>query len=427
MNSSRHLLALVAALGGLLLFPTHGFPARPAIRSRYGSLPALRRYQSPPSSSSENQDQRLQWPKELHPQLTIALKDQLQISSPNSIQADALQSAFQREDLVVIGQTGSGKTMAFLLPMLNLLQQQEGFARCLVLAPNDLLVQQHIHVAQQLDPQGFHQIEFQTPETFLANSETSPDFYDMVAFDEVDAMLYGGDDDEELTSQGSRLLQKLQSSIGTTPKQQQWILTTAYLSPAHERALLNQEFPTATVVRDTTQGEQGWMVPTLRQVYKYFSTNKALMLQRVLENGQKDSFLVEGSTIVFCGGVEMAQEVFDAVALTIDTKTMLLLHDELDAVDRTQVLEQLRRLGGEATTTLVCTDLAARGLDIDNVRHVILYDVPADLSAFVHQAGRTARRGKQGLLTCLVKTQSSEMGRYTKLHTLKDATKLSFG
>ena len=390
--------------------------------SRPQSRTRARLYQTQPTASSDTTAEILVWPKELSRSLKDALNDQLAIHAPNVIQAEAIESAFQGDDVVVIGQTGSGKTMAFLLPILQVLQQDEK-ARCLVLAPNDLLVQQHIHVAQKLDPHHSNRIIFQTPETFLAESEFSTsdvNYYDLVALDEVDAILYGGDDDSEMTSKGLQIVNRLQDA---TPKQ--GILTTAYLSPAHEKSLLDRDFPNVTVVRDSTQGQQGWMVPTLRQVYKYFSTNKALMLQRVLENSQNDSFLKEGSTIAFCGSTETAQEVFDSIPESLHS-TKLLLHDGMTVMDRRHVLGQLQNVAPQTTITLVCTDLAARGLDIENVRHVILYDVPADLSAFVHQAGRTARRGKQGLLTCLVKTQSSEMGRYTKLHTLKDATKLSF-
>ena len=54
-----------------------------------------------------------------------------------------------------------------------------------------------------------------------------------------------------------------------------------------------------------------------------------------------------------------------------------------------------------ATQLLVCTDLAARGLDFPHVRHVVMYDMPKDVTAFIHRAGRTARRGERGLLSCL--------------------------
>ena len=53
------------------------------------------------------------------------------------------------------------------------------------------------------------------------------------------------------------------------------------------------------------------------------------------------------------------------------------------------------------TQLLVCTDLAARGLDFPHVRHVVMYDMPKDVTAFIHRAGRTARRGERGLLSCL--------------------------
>ena len=53
------------------------------------------------------------------------------------------------------------------------------------------------------------------------------------------------------------------------------------------------------------------------------------------------------------------------------------------------------------TQLLVCTDLAARGLDFPHVRHVVMYDMPKDMTSFIHRAGRTARRGEWGLLSCL--------------------------
>ena len=55
-----------------------------------------------------------------------------------------------------------------------------------------------------------------------------------------------------------------------------------------------------------------------------------------------------------------------------------------------------------ATRVLLCTDVAARGLDFPDVRHVIMYDFPKDAPTFIHRAGRTARRGAGGLLTCFV-------------------------
>jgi superfamily II DNA/RNA helicase len=67
----------------------------------------------------------------------------------------------------------------------------------------------------------------------------------------------------------------------------------------------------------------------------------------------------------------------------------------------------------------------ARGLDFPTLRHVILYDVPRDVASFVHCAGRTARRGQSGVVTCLVRN-ARDIGRYKNLHALQDAPKLRF-
>ena len=64
-----------------------------------------------------------------------------------------------------------------------------------------------------------------------------------------------------------------------------------------------------------------------------------------------------------------------------------------------------------ATQLLVCTDLAARGLDFPHVRHVVMYDMPKDVTAFIHRAGRTARRGEWGLLSCLVTPHEWDLHR----------------
>jgi superfamily II DNA/RNA helicase len=87
---------------------------------------------------------------------------------------------------------------------------------------------------------------------------------------------------------------------------------------------------------------------------------------------------------------------------------------------------QLRHDNADSTIVLVCTDVAARGLDIPNIRHVILHTVPTTVSAFIHQVGRTARKGQDGLLTCLVNTASGDAQKYTHLHALKAASELSF-
>mmetsp|Transcript_29852 Transcript_29852/g.95505 ORF Transcript_29852/g.95505 Transcript_29852/m.95505 type:complete len:114 (-) Transcript_29852:87-428(-) len=87
--------------------------------------------------------------------------------------------------------------------------------------------------------------------------------------------------------------------------------------------------------------------------------------------------------------------------------------------------EAVARFASGEARALVCTAAAARGLDFPRVRHVLLFDMPKDVAGFVHSAGRTARRGKEGLVTCLVES-GAEVGRFRQLHALLPARALEF-
>ena len=156
----------------------------------------------------------------------------------------------------------------------------------------------------------------------------------------------------------------------------------------------------------------------------------------------QDKWLRNGSTMIFCRDVASATAVYDRLRKMIQqgqTKCwdgLHLWHEELDSQNIQTILGDLRQqhMGSSSTTItkqtdpvrmIVCTDLAARGLDVPNIRHVILYDVPTTVSSFVHQVGRTARKGQNGVLTSLVHTANGgDAQKYTHLHALKGASDL---
>lgn len=353
--------------------------------------------------------------------LTLALQDRLNVVAPNSIQAEALPLALEGKDVVIVAQTGSGKTLTFLLPILQKMRGADAHnpdprePRALVLAPTDLLLGQHKYVAEKILT-GSSGILFSTPANLLkllAANEISLDHVETIAIDEVDAVLY---EDDKATSTGL---------LDVLPQEAQYILTTAFLTPEREKALLRKDFPDAELIQEKNSGygRMGVLVPTLRQTYKYFSGDKEEKLVSVIQS--TDEWLSQGSTIVFCGSVESAEQIRGRIASTLET-TVDVLHENLPQETHNSLIAGLRKKEENDQVILVCTDLAARGLDVPNIRHVILYDVPTDMTSFIHQVGRTARRGQQGLVTCLVKTGSADYRRFSHLHSLKDATKLEF-
>lgn len=398
-------------------------------------------------------------------ELQIALGEHLNVWNPNSIQAEALPFALEGRNVTVVAQTGSGKTLTFLLPILQSVlnridgsesHTQEGSSTftmttaasapgsatpiAVILTPTEWLAEQHQHVAEQLLPssQMLDMVLFTTPSRFLESIDSnkiSLEFLKTVAIDEFDAILYGTTKDNaamaSLTDLASNLLDRI-------PKNDiQFLLTTAYVSEPQESSLVQRDFVGTAYIREQGRGRTGVLVPTLRQCFKYFSGNKEDKLLDVIQQMGDDDWLSQGSTILFCGSVTSAEQLRRRVETDLGIHATLL-HDDLTPDSRTAILSQLRAKytvpdkngntdsSSSAREFIICTDIAARGLDVPNVRHVILFDVPTDISGFIHQAGRTARRGQQGLITCLVKTGSADYARYSHLHALKDASKLDF-
>ena len=347
----------------------------------------------------------------LHPELRSNL-DAMEIHMPNSIQARAIPLGLAGRDVLVCAQTGSGKTLTFLLPILQRLLQDGGLG--VVLAPTDQLVQQVAAVAQSLvrglpirlgwplgtDPQ----LLVETPAAVVQQGDLSE--CTMVAVDEADLLLcsFG---DEALRAQREAI-----EELMATRQNSQLLLAMAHLTEAREAELLNR-FPHIQQV-----GHIGTLVPTLRQCFHYFKgqeEDRQRKLKWILAEAEKEEPDEQGATLIFCAATKVS-ELQDFLRSWWSASSLT----EPGAVDRFR--------SGEIQL-LLATDVSARGLDFPQLRHVILYDVPTDATAFVHMAGRTARSGRTGLVTCIVEAGNAAQSRFDgkAIHGLKDGPQLSFG
>ena len=414
----------------------------------------------------------------VHSKIAEALRTRLDIISPNQIQAEALKVAIARQTLLCVAQTGSGKTLVALLPILERLaaSQSSGASRsdsalapdALMIAPAAVLAAQHIAIARTIadglptpptiasacqaprpcDSNGL--LVISTPSQVLRRiTDGTLDLSrtHTVAIDEVDAVLCSSSPyDDSLSAEGAALLATIDahtssaaSSTTHPPSLIQYLLTTAVLTLAHERALLNA-FSVHGVqhVRQLAAGGggAGALVPSLRQRFHYVARSKKdAQLLRVLDAASADDWLANGAALVFCRTADDAKRVAALIAARSAPAgegdggagggswgTPLALHDELDTAERDAALDAIRT---RTSSLLVCTGLAARGLDLADLRHVILYDVPSDVAGYVHAAGRTARRGRDGLVTCLAESRT-QAGEYRQLHALQQAPRLRF-
>ncbi|MCP4471129.1 MAG: DEAD/DEAH box helicase [Gammaproteobacteria bacterium] len=331
----------------------------------------------------------------LKPPLLKAL-DTLGYEVPTAIQAQTIPLLLEGRDVLGQAQTGTGKTAAFALPLLSNLDLRQNSPQVLVLAPTrELAIQvaeafksyasqmKTFHVlpvygGQEYGTQiralqrGVHVI-VGTPGRVMDHmrrGNINLDKLQALVLDEADEMLKMGfiDDVEWVLEQ--------------TPKTRQIALFSATM-PSEIRRItkryLNNPAEITIKVKSTT-------ADTIRQRYWPVSgTHKLDALTRILEAETIDAMLVFVRTKT--STLEVAEKLeargYRAVALNGD----------IAQKNRERIITQLK---AGKLDILVATDVAARGLDVERISHVINYDIPHDTEAYVHRIGRTGRAGRKG-------------------------------
>jgi superfamily II DNA/RNA helicase len=325
---------------------------------------------------------------------------------PLPVQAQALPPALAGRDVMAVAATGSGKTAAFALPILHRLTQghrERGPVQALVLVPTRELAAQVGEVFIQLsrflpvpprvrivfggvsvNPQmmalrGGAEVLVATPGRLLdlvgRNAVRLSEVATLV-LDEADRMLDLGFRDE------------LTAILALLPAQRQNLFFSATLQEASGglfAPILKDPVTLGTLTPPLPPGEVN------QRVYLVAQASKGPLLRHLIEKGGWERVLV------FVGSHRRADTVVRKLQNHgIDAQA---LHGDLSQGARTGALTQFR--AGEARV-LVATDLASRGLDIEQLRCVINYDLPRSPNDYLHRVGRTGRAGVEGLAIALV-------------------------
>ncbi|MBA2497680.1 MAG: DEAD/DEAH box helicase, partial [Acidimicrobiia bacterium] len=332
---------------------------------------------------------------------------------PTPIQREAIPLLLEGRDLVGQAATGTGKTAAFALPVLERSRagRGRGGPMALVLVPTrELAVQvsEALHrygrdlgarvlplyggqpIVRQLRAlDGGVDVVVATPGRALdhiGRSTLRLDELEVVVLDEADEMLDLGFADE------------IEAILGDTPETRQTVLFSATMPPRIDgmvRRHLRDPVRLTMGQERTAPGE----APLVRQsAYVVPRAHKAAALGRVLD--------VEApvATIVFC----RTRDEVDHLTETLNGRGYRAeaLHGGMDQEQRDRVMGRLRSATAEL---LVATDVAARGLDIDSLTHVVNYDVPAGPEAYVHRIGRVGRAGREGVAITLAEPREHRM------------------
>jgi ATP-dependent RNA helicase DeaD len=331
---------------------------------------------------------------------------------PTPVQAEAIPPLLAGRDVLGQAATGTGKTAAFALPLLQRLGDRRGRApSALVLVPTrELAVQvsEALHrygrelgarvvpiyggqpIGRQLrELERGVDVVVATPGRAIDHINRGTlklDELAVVVLDEADEMLDMGFADD------------LEAIFAATPADRQTVLFSATL-PSRINAIAKRHLRDAVRVQVAGEAPAAGELPRVRQVaYVVPRAHKPAALGRLLDVEQPEA------AIVFC----RTREEVDTLTETLNGRGYRAeaLHGGLSQEQRDRVVNRLRAATADL---LVATDVAARGLDIDHLTHVINYNVPSAVEPYVHRIGRVGRAGRAGTAITLAEPREHRM------------------
>ncbi len=368
----------------------------------------------------------------LHPELVQAVAG-LGYQTPTPIQTQVIPIMLDGRDVIGQAQTGTGKTAAFALPMLhNLVPDWEG-VQALVLTPTRELANQVANAIYEYgryrnvrvlpvyggQPYGrqIHRLK-EGVEIVVGTPGRLLDLIGRKALDLSSTHIVVLDEADEMLSMG--FIEDIEAILEQTPRTRQTTLFSATMPPEIRRLADKYLIQPQSI---TIEHKQRTVESVEQRYYLVNEAEKLAALTRLFEMEEISSALIFAKTRL--GSDELATRLagrgYSAEALNGDLSQ--------EARERT-----LNRFRSNRIQVLVATDVAARGLDIDGISHVINFDLPYDVESYVHRIGRTARAGKSGVAISLITPAEQfrlrRIEKYTKqpiakanLHTEEDILK----
>jgi ATP-dependent RNA helicase DeaD len=358
---------------------------------------------------------------QIHPSVLRAIGD-VGYESPSAIQAATIPAMMAGSDVVGLAQTGTGKTAAFAIPILSKIDTASTTTQALVLAPTRELA---LQVAEAIGRYGAHlprlnvlpiyggqsynvqlaglrrgaQVVVGTPGRVIDHLERGTldlSHIDYLVLDEADEMLAMG------------FAEDVERILADTPEYKQVALFSATM-PAAIRTITSKYLHDpveVTVESKTTTAEN------ISQRYiEVAGPRKMDALTRVLEVEPFEAM------IVFVRTKQATEEV--AERLRARGFSAAAINGDIPQVQRERTIAALKDGGIDI---LVATDVAARGLDVERISHVLNYDIPHDTESYVHRVGRTGRAGRSGAALLFVSPRERHLLKAIEKATRKKLT-----
>jgi ATP-dependent RNA helicase DeaD len=358
---------------------------------------------------------------QIHPSVLQAVND-VGYETPSAIQSATIPALLADCDVVGLAQTGTGKTAAFALPILSKIDTGSKATQALVLAPTRELA---LQVAEAFGRYGAHlprlgvlpiyggssygvqlaglkrgaQVVVGTPGRVIDHLERGTldlSRVDYLVLDEADEMLAMG------------FAEDVERILSDTPEYKQVALFSATMPPAIRRITSNYlHNPVEVAVEAKTRTAEN-----ISQRYiEVAGPRKMDALTRVLEVEPFEAM------IVFVRTKQATEEV--AEKLRARGLSAAAINGDIPQPQREKTIAALRDGGLDI---LVATDVAARGLDVDRISHVLNYDIPHDTESYVHRIGRTGRAGRSGAALLFVSPRERHLLRAIEKMTRQKIT-----
>jgi len=333
---------------------------------------------------------------------------------PTPIQEQTIPLLTQSQtDLVALAQTGTGKTAAFGLPLLHIIDEDNAAPQGLILCPTRELCMQITRdfesfitgmprvravavyggaaISNQITAikKGVH-IVVATPgrlKDLIERKAIKLNEVHTVVLDEADEMLNMGFRDD------------IDFILATTPQEKQTWLFSATMPP--EVASISKRYMNKPA--EIAVGKKNSGATNIRHMYYVVNNSNRYSALKRLADYHPDIY-----GIIFCRTKIETQQI--AESLIRDGYDADSLHGDLSQAQRDAVMRKFRN---RHLQMLVATDVAARGIDVDDITHVIQYNLPDDSESYTHRSGRTARAGKSGISIAIVSPR--DVGRIREI------------
>jgi superfamily II DNA/RNA helicase len=334
-------------------------------------------------------------------EIVTALKA-LRYFKPTQVQQEVIPLTLKGKDIIVESQTGSGKTVSFGVPLCESVSWEENRPQALILVPTRELA---LQVKEDITNIGrlkrikatavFGKTSFDTQKSELRQKShivvgTPGRVLDhlqkgTMKFDKIRYLVL--DEADEMLNMG--FIEQVEAIIDFLPKQRQTLLFSATMP--NEVVRLASFYMKNDRVSVKMESDEASKPKILQSFIRVQESGKAKQLLDLLTVENPDS------CIIFCNTQEAVNGLYTFLSkagLPIDK-----MHGGMVQDDRTAVMDDFRK---GRLRYLVATDVAARGIDVDNVTHVVNYDVPEEKESFIHRTGRTGRAGKTGVALTMV-------------------------